>query len=178
MTSIPPFDKHGNLPVGDLFQSGAQRLTLLDVTLQDVHDRFVAQFPKSNTRPGIWDGWMRHRQDLDAFGIPYATMVNGSFVTMKEDPGDVDICLVMEADSINQLEASDRGQFEALRKLTDTSYTKLLYLCDTYLLRLYPMSSPRFPLVPRGFTYWARVFGTDRRNRPKNFLLVTQRGVV
>ncbi len=178
MTSIPPFDRHGNLPVGDLFQSGAQRLTLVDATLRDVHDRFVTGFPSSKTRSRIWDGWMRHRQDLDEFGIPFATMVNGSFVTAAADPRDVDVCLVMEAESINRLEASDRSRFEALRKLTDTSYTKPSYLCDTYLLRMYPMGSPRFPLVPRGFTYWARVFGNDRRNRPKNFLLVTERGVI
>jgi hypothetical protein len=175
---IPAFDRHGNLPIGDLFSAGGQRLSLLDVSLQQIRTRFVDDFPHSKTRVKIWDGWMRHREELERFGIPYATMVDGSFVTAEQNPKDVDICLLMEAESINALESTDRHAFSELGRLTDTTYTRPRFECDTYLLRLYRINSPRFALMPREFTYWARVFGTDRKNRPKNYLLVTQRGVL
>jgi hypothetical protein len=177
-SAIPAFDRHGNLPIGDLFKPGASRLSLLDVRLDEIKDRFVSGFPHSKTRQAIWDGWMLHRQAIEKFGLNYATLVDGSFVTSKQDPKDVDLCLLIEGADINALEASDRSSFVEFGKLVDTNHTLPLYKCDTYLLPLYSIANPRFPLTPRGFTYWARVFGTDRKNQPKNFLLVTQRGVL
>lgn len=80
---IPAFDAHGNIPVGDLFASGAN--SLVHTTLQEVHDRFVAQVPESARRPHIWNGWMSHRAELEGVGIQYATLVDGSFTTTEQD---------------------------------------------------------------------------------------------
>jgi hypothetical protein len=176
--TLPTFDRHGNLPIGNLFEPNAPRLSLLDATLAQIKERFVDAFPHSNTRQQVWDGWMRHRVELEKLGLPYASLVDGGFVTASAHPKDIDICLMMEAKAINDLQASDNAAYMKLAELTDTTKTKPLYLCDTYLIHLHSITSPRFPLMPRAFTYWARVFGSDRKNNPKNFLLVTQRGVI
>ena len=78
MTSIPEFDEHGHLPEG-----------VHDCTLPEIGERF---------------GWNDHRQKLvDGLiacvqneirpDFQQPVLVDGSFVTDKPEPGDVDIAL-------------------------------------------------------------------------------------
>jgi hypothetical protein len=176
-TDLPAFDKVGNLPVGDLFGSGASHY-LIPATLPAIHERFVAQFPRSTRRPVIWDGWMRHRTAFASVGVPYATMVGGSFVTAKSEPGDVDLCIIMESTTVNQLATTAPASHRALQQLTATSHTKPTFLCDVYPLLVFPMSSPRFVKTPLQFNYWTRAFGIDRKGRQKSVLIVLEGGVL
>lgn len=174
--AIPKFNKFGNVPVGDLFTPPGGT-PLIHATLAELHDHFVTGFPRSATRPKIWDGWMQHRTALEGLGLRYATLCAGSFVTTTTDPRDVDICIINESGDVNALQASNPAGYREYQRLVDTTVTKSAYLCDTYPLVLYPLANPRFPSTARLWNYWTRVFGSDRRGREKAFFLVTQAGV-
>jgi hypothetical protein len=171
---IPSFDASGNLPVGDLFAAGAHH-PLVPASLQEVHERFVVQVPDSSRRSRVWEGWMRHRRELEQVGIQYATLVDGSFATIKQEPGDVDLCILYDAAEVNALGSTDRA---TLLRLLGGPACKPGYLCDVYGLSIHPLGDPRFSTTLERFAYWMRVFGTDRQDRQKSFLLVSERGIL
>lgn len=171
---IPGFDRHGNLSIGDLFGRGPNHSVTI-TTLGEVHDRFVRQIANSSSRSEIWDGWLRHRIDTEGVGVQYTTLVDGSFVTTKLDPGDVDICILLDADEVNQLGTQARLD---LGRLLAGPACKADYRCDVYPLMVHPFRDPRFPATVERLSYWTRVFGIDRAGRQKSFLLVNERGVL
>jgi hypothetical protein len=171
---IPHFDRYGNLPVGDLFAVGAG-YPLLHASLREIHERFVVQVHGSVERPRIWDGWMRHRTELESVGVQYTTLVNGSFLTAKQEPGDVDLCILLDAGEVNRLGLQEQNQ---LLPLLSGPACKPDFLCDVYSIIVHPFGDPRFPLTLERFAYWTRVFGIDRQGRQKSFLLVNERGVL
>ena len=173
---IPKFDDAGNLPVGPLVGPQARLDGLIPVTLAEIHDRFVARVKGSKTRAEIWDGWMRHRADFERIGLPYATLVNGSFATAKRDPSDVDLCILVEAEDLNALPLASYKEFD---RLTTPKLTIPEYRCHVYHVALYPITDPRFALTAVELNYWTRLFGQCKRTkRPKAFLLVTEGGVL
>jgi hypothetical protein len=173
MAPIPIFDAHGNLSVGRLFGGASSSLSI--ASLAEMHERFVVQFPSSANRQEIWEGWMRHRGELEGTGVPYATLVNGSFTTGKPEPSDVDLCVLMDGDSLSNL---DPAKVDVVQKLMNGPACKADYLCDSYPLVVYSFQDPRFALTLTQLTYWTRVFGIDRDDRQKAILLVNERGVV
>ena len=118
---------------------------------------------------------MRHRRELESVGPHYVTIVDGSFVTSQEEPGDVDLCILLDADEVNRL---DSPKQEVLLNLLRGPGCKPEYSCDAYPVLVHPISDPRFPLFLERIAYWTRVFGIDRHDRQKSFLLVNERGVV
>ena len=73
---IPEFDVNGRLPTG-----------IHDVTLEE----FKARFVYNSKRETIYKGLLKLISDLKAVGCP-AIFVDGSFVTSKIMPADVDVC--------------------------------------------------------------------------------------
>lgn len=174
--AIAKLDESGNLPVGPLVGPNGRVDGLLPCTLAEIHEQFVAGVRDSKTRDEIWGGWMRHRTDFERVGVPYATMVDGSFTTVKRDPSDIDLCILVDAPTLDALTATEYREFE---RLTETSLTKPEYRCDVYHVAQYPVTDPRFYKTAVGVSYWTRVFGHDKRTkRPKAILLVTEGGVL
>lgn len=169
--SIPAFDRFGNVPVGNLFPKPGEPLPtgLIRVTLSDFHSRFVAGVKNSKTRADIWDGWQRHRMDLEKIGIRFATLIGGSYTSSKIDPGDIDLCIIFDSEDVGSLNAADLAAFG---KLMLNSHTKPTYRCDVFPLRLYPLANLRFGSTARDWNYWSRVYGFDRNGRPRAMFLV------
>jgi hypothetical protein len=171
---LPPFDSHGNIETGVLV-AGAPQNPIAYTTLLDMRQQLVTDFSASTRRPAIWDGWMRHRTEIETFNIPYTTLVNGSFATNKVNPGDIDLCYLFESSDLNSIAVPDRARFDTL---FDVAACKAAYSCDPYLITCYPMVHPRFQKMIRDIAYFTRAFGTDRRGRLKCILMVGDRGVI
>jgi hypothetical protein len=172
--TVPAFDDQGNLPVGDLFDPASHR-GMLRLGLPELKATFVDQMRGSSTRGTIWQGWMEHRRAIEAVGINYVTMVNGSCVTAKEDPNDVDLCILFNAHELVGLAASARTE---LTRLFNVPQCKLEYRCDAYAMAVVPAGNTAFPTLVHHLTYWARVFGKDRAGADKSFVLVDERGTI
>ena len=82
---IPPFNENGFLPDG-----------LHDCTLQQAAERF-GTFQSSDRRPELWARFTEFMREAKACQLMEAVLLDGSFVTAKPDPNDLDLVLVVAA---------------------------------------------------------------------------------
>src|ERR1035441_5838580 len=82
---IPALNKDGLLPEG-----------IHDCTLGEIEARF-GSFQGTDHRPRLWAALRAFLRELKAAGLGSALLVNGSFVTAKPAPEDIDLILVLPA---------------------------------------------------------------------------------
>jgi hypothetical protein len=82
---IPPLNEHGLLPPG-----------VHDCTLAELEARFGA-FRGSDRRPQLVAKFKEFVREAEVSGLLEAVLVDGSFVTAKADPNDMDLVLVVAA---------------------------------------------------------------------------------
>jgi hypothetical protein len=82
---IPAPNKDGLLPEG-----------IHDCTLGEIEARF-GSFQGTDHRPRLWAALRAFLRELKAAGLGSALLVNGSFVTAKPAPEDIDLILVLPA---------------------------------------------------------------------------------
>jgi len=82
---IPLLNETGLLPDG-----------IHDCTLAEVGARFGA-FQGTDRRPQLWVGFTEFVREAKACGLAEAVIVDGSFVTAKPGPNDIDLLLVVAA---------------------------------------------------------------------------------
>src|SRR5438477_6434890 len=83
--SIPPFNEHGLLPAG-----------IHDCTMQEAAARF-GTFQGSERRPLLWSKFKQFFREVAASRLVEALVLDGSFVTAKPEPNDIDIVVVLFA---------------------------------------------------------------------------------
>jgi hypothetical protein len=118
---------------------------------------------------------MQHRTRIEALGVPYSTLVNGSFATSAVDPADIDVCYLFDPERVDALEPSLQEEWG---RLFDPQACKAEFRCDPYPLLYYPFGHQYFAITLQLLAYWTRVFGTDRDGRTKAILLVSEQGVM
>jgi hypothetical protein len=82
---LPEFDAQGLLPPG-----------LHDATLAEVRERF-GRFQVSDCRLKLCQQLEAFLQDVRSSTLIEAVIVDGSFVTAKDEPGDIDVILVLSS---------------------------------------------------------------------------------
>jgi hypothetical protein len=82
---IPPFNDNGCLPEG-----------IHDCTMDEAAERFGA-FQSNDRRPQLWARFTEFMREANACDLMEAVLVDGSFVTAKSDPHDIDLVLVVSA---------------------------------------------------------------------------------
>jgi len=82
---IPPLDENGLLPAG-----------VHDCTVDELESRF-GLFTGSGQRPRLMARLTEFLAEARQSSIVRAVLVDGSFVTAKAEPGDVDLVLVLRA---------------------------------------------------------------------------------
>ena len=121
---------------------------------------FVAPFPDSETRPAIFEGFLRLRAEVVGLGIPATQWVDGSFVEAKLDPEDVDVVSFLDYD---KLEALDDTAKEQLRRLLDgRTTTKAAYRSHTFAVASCSLGHPFYPTFEMARRYWRGLWGKTR----------------
>lgn len=82
---IPPFNEYGCLPEG-----------IYDCTIEEAAERF-SSFQSGSQRQQLWDKFNEFIREAKACRLVDAMLVDGSFVTTKADPNDIDLVLVVSA---------------------------------------------------------------------------------
>ena len=91
----------------------------------------VEAFADSWARTNIWEGFNALLLDLERIGVPWDIYVDGSFVTDKRSPGDIDLLLVARTPPTGYSQA----QIALLRSLNKNRDRVLRELrCDFQLL--------------------------------------------
>lgn len=140
-------------------------------TVEELPPLCVADFPLSTSRAGLMTG-LRAMVDLLATdGIQGDLWVDGSFLTRKLEPEDVDVVLEVAATALRAATPVQvaRLTWFSSRQRADVAQKRGQYFCDCYLF----VEVPGMPSM-RG--YWLRQFGRDRSNNPKGIVVLQING--
>lgn len=85
------------MPIPELSSQGFLPEGLYDCTLKEVIDRF-GRFQTTDRRPQLADSLNRYYQEAQSAAIGKYLIINGSFVSSIDKPGDIDLLLVLKDD--------------------------------------------------------------------------------
>ncbi len=152
------FDNHGNLfPYEPI-----------EVDLDTLEAYFVTAFPKSQTRKRLFENYLRYIYRFQDEVFPFFEQyINGSFVTKKENPKDIDIVTFLDYTVYEKREKSKTlDKFWAF-SLEDKGI-------DAYLVRDYPTNHPFNIETQQWKDYWSKLYSNNRNTTPsKGFLKIT-----
>jgi hypothetical protein len=138
---IPAFDARGLLP------DGVHAVSEPD---------FRSRFADSVVRGQIMDGFTCLRREAESFGLAGLQWVDGSFVTAKAQPGDLDVVTFCDYDLLNQLGPPIQPFYA--RALSSGKECILAYGCDSYAVPCCDSTHPYFPVFERMRKYWRKHF--------------------
>jgi hypothetical protein len=161
--ALPDFSANGaapnSLPPGHYFPSKS-----------DFEERFVAG---SRRRTIIYDGWNEHRNALLEAGLPAIAreLLNGSFTTSKNEPGDIDLAVeVPDAHAV----LTDTQRWKPIVALLQGPEMKKDYECDAYPIFILPADHADYASVTlEGIRYWTKWFGRTRNGACKGRVWTT-----
>ncbi|MBK8563297.1 MAG: hypothetical protein IPN76_08105 [Saprospiraceae bacterium] len=154
------FNKVGYLSPGEPIQ----------LTLTELSNVFVAGFPNSERRRWLFDNFERYLYRFQDELFPhFEVWVNGSFVTLVEEPNDIDFVVFL-----------DYQVFEARgEKVTDKFWTFSLENqgLDANLVKVYPMEHNEFVQYNEQTEIWSLRYSNSRADnkgvvQPKNFVKI------
>ncbi|WP_407379000.1 DUF6932 family protein [Methanobrevibacter sp.] len=94
VSGIPDFDEYGNLPYA-----------CYEVSLDEIEEHFVKNFPDSDSRKSRFECFLRFYNDLIRnvkSGV--SILIDGSFVENKNNPCDVDLVIIIDSERLNDFE--------------------------------------------------------------------------
>ncbi len=153
---IPLFDAAGCLPAGRYL-----------ATVDDVEQTLVSPFPRSLTRADLFNGWQRLRREIRAMVSVEMEWIDGSFVTTKTDPGDIDLVTFIRAEHLVALPLAD---LQTLMPLFMGPATKARFRCESYLVPVVPEHDPAENVYLRNRGYWDRQWSRDRTRPEKGYI--------
>lgn len=137
------------------------------VSLEDLEEICVRRFTGSTTRNQLMTGLRYVVERLMGCGITADIWINGSFLTEKQNPNDVDMVLRIPIQII------DNGTHEQ-RELVDWvgSNLKRDHYCDSYVYVVYPEGHQCATYSVYMDAYWIRQFGFSRGQQTKGIAVL------
>jgi hypothetical protein len=136
-------------------------------TMPQVRAGLVKAFATSLTRRGIMDGLDRFVARLDDAGITGELWLDGSFLTEKIDPEDVD-CLIRVSSDLYDGDSAKRAVIDWASEV-DRRET---HSCDADKWVEYIEGHPLFGRSDSDREFWTEWFGKSRGGVPKGIVVV------
>lgn len=136
---------------------------VLETSLADFEAVFVTGFPESLTRRRIFGRYLAYVEELRGIvGSGFVQWVDGSFVTRKVNPGDIDFLTLLEIDRYEK----NREAIDALRMRRSEPNSVI----DGYFLFIRPENHPQWHLYAADRDEWYRHFRWGRDDEQKGFV--------
>ncbi len=158
-----------NLEYPPIFEPGFHNLTFLE--LKRICDD---EFPLSKARAEITIGLEVMIARLEENGIVGTLWVNGSFLTKKINPKDVDLLLVINDEDHSKLSSTQHKVIDWF----ESKDRKASHYCDNYVSVEYPPSHPKHPIWEWLRAYWIRQFGFSRGEDMKGIASIKIKGSI
>lgn len=136
-----------------------------EMSLEAVRRLCVARFPDSVTRPGLMLKLNSALEMLNRNGMRGKVWIDGSFLTEKLNPDDVDLILWVESAVFRALAPQQRAFLEWFR--TESLWDQ--YRIDNYAV-VYDETVAEGEYM---YAYWLRQFGFSRGHEMKGLAVVT-----
>jgi hypothetical protein len=158
---MPPLVRPPDFPA--LFPLGFHNLTLDSLELV-----CVDLFPLSVSRRPIMDGFREFVKTLTDSGYAGELWVDGSFLTEKIDPKDIDVVLRCDGERYN-------SWAPGYRKMVDwvIANQKAALKCDSHALLEYPEGAPLHDEGKWWYSYWHVKWGFSREEDPKGIVVIS-----
>jgi hypothetical protein len=145
------------------------------MSLGELDDLCVSRFSLSATRRGIMAGLRHVVGRITGSGISCDLWVNGSFLTEKIDPSDIDLVAFIPAHFYDN--GTDE-QLAVIEWLTDReNQPRKQHRCDTHAEPVYPEGSPFHHMVAGAFEHWLKIYGkTVESGSPKGIAVLSLAG--
>lgn len=122
---IPEFDEKGYIPF--------KPEMIYAPSFEEFEERFVNQFPDSNTRKEIIDEYKKHCKEVISYGIVNEQWVNGSYITIKDDPSDIDMLFEVDGTELDNLNLR-----ETMDDVINNALANSNLRCDSHYIIKYP----------------------------------------
>jgi hypothetical protein len=147
-----------------LFAAGLHPLTI-----EEIEQDCVRGFTLSITRQVIFRNLLHVVSQLTDNGIVGELLIDGSFVTSKINPRDVDLVLCVSSDLYDQCSASQRSVFDWF----ESEALRSDHRCDGYISIEWPASHPLYADGVATRNYWLTFFGRTREGYEKGIGVLT-----
>jgi hypothetical protein len=144
---------------------------MYEPTIYEFRETFVDSFPNSETRGGLYNGYMEYSKKCIDDSFVKKHWVDGSYVTDKIDPGDIDLAMLVDANKVRTHvkdgKTFDHGRSEYL------TFLKKEYGCHVFVVMGYPEDDPRYVSVTkRDSEYWQDKWGhtKEMKKRKKGYV--------
>lgn len=127
-----------------------------ELSLEEIERIGVSDFPKSKRRKEIFDKAKFFLSELLELGVIDEIWADGSFLTEKQEPDDIDLVVFGNAGKLNALTGTARDK--AIYLLSDPAQTKIRFMTD---MRFAPSESGEWR------SYWRGWYCFTRDEKPK-----------
>jgi hypothetical protein len=127
----------------------------------------VDAFPTSSRRSVLFERWEVLLEAIERVIKVETQWIDGSYVTKKEEPGDIDLVSHLDGETLDGLGPVERT---LLLGLVAGQLSKVLHGCDSFFLPVYPPEHPARAAYEAALDYWSEWFGTDRAGEPKGYV--------
>jgi hypothetical protein len=141
------------------------------LSLSDVEQVCVDLFPLSTTRPEIMNGLRQFVKRMDDARIVGELWLDGSFLTEKIDPKDVDVLLRVDGALYNSGTTEQRQAIDWV-----IANQKATLKCDSYALMEYAVGDSLHTEGQWWYSYWHRQWGFSRETDPKGIVVISLTG--
>jgi hypothetical protein len=125
----------------------------------------VDGFPFSTTRARLMGGIEAICGSLSTGLVPAAVWIDGSFMTQKIDPADVDLAVRLSYAALPNPGPEQRALFARIA-------TKQFAGCDSFIFVEYPEGHPQHAVGDMMRAYWQRQFGFGREDQFKGIAVI------
>jgi len=125
----------------------------------------VDGFPLSTVRAGLMGGIEAIRGSLSTALVPASVWIDGSFMTQKIDPADVDLAVRL---SFAALPSPGPEQQALFARIAGKQFAG----CDSYIFIEYPEGHPEHAAGDMMRAYWQRQFGFSRGDEFKGVAVI------
>jgi hypothetical protein len=133
----------------------------VNMSLEVFEYNFIHRFENSSTRKAIFEDYEHYLADFQRLVTPNFTQwIDGSFVTKKLNPADIDFVTFIDAAIFEEKERLIVNQFIYPN-------APKIYNVDAYGVRVYPVNHPFHNIGISDTLYWQEWFGQTRPNRDK-----------
>lgn len=130
----------------------------IDSTLEEVEEVFVTAFNEPK-RDFLWQQFSQYLADLKTIcgDVQLTIWINGSFVTRKKAPGDIDLTI--------HIPQSVRHKSARSLQALETPESIKNYYADCYFLEVVPAQHPQISHYQGLYAYWLNHYTKTRPGR-------------
>jgi len=127
--------------------------------LESVKNVFVTPFGVNSSRHELYNKLLEYNNKLSDLleREAYSQWINGSFISLKESPRDIDLVSFISSDIVS------RNQVELQSYIGEKGRKK--FGIDGYIVKVYSEDHAHFVRTKSDYLYWEHWFGWSRKNR-------------